>query len=266
MEKIFDSPKYSHEHIGRYLNRHIASKYIHKNGNRKMYEFYADYEAFYKTLDSSELVSVNTIGRILSGHRGAFGDICQLGLFIGVDPLVLLNKGDEVEDNDIFKRVSDTTGEPLEKVHLIGEAIISELKNESVQFIKETRHKDNLDKDDLELLPRLKETVIKIYGEGDDRPRKISISNISKILHVDCHRLKKMKRCMDFFDQYYESQEEYWARELVWAVKKTKHDGDNLNFSHIQDLTNLRRDNMVDSLEELKSIDRRIYDVLVSLL
>ena len=28
MERIFDSQKYSHEHIGRYLNRHIASKYI----------------------------------------------------------------------------------------------------------------------------------------------------------------------------------------------------------------------------------------------
>ena len=112
----------------------------------------------------------------------------------------------------------------------------------------------------------MKETVLKIYGEGDARPRKISISQISKAVHVDSHRLKKMKRCMDFFNQYYESQEEYWARELVWAVKKTEHDGDNLSFSHIQDLTNLRRDNMVDSLETLKRRDSRIYDVLMSLL
>jgi uncharacterized protein Yka (UPF0111/DUF47 family) len=75
-----------------------------------------------------------------------------------------------------------------------------------------------------------------------------------------------MKRCMDFFNQYYESQEEYWARELVWAVKRTERDGDSLSFSHIQDLTNLRRDNMVDSLEALAMRDKKVYDTISSIL
>ena len=265
MVAVFENERYGHEQIGRYINSQIPSKYLYDNGNRKMYALYADYASFYKTLDPSELMSENSMCRLLGGHRGIFAYICQLGLMFDIDPSDLITKGNE-QDYDIFQRVSQMTGEPVERVRIIGEAVIDELKKESVQFIKGTRHKDNIDQADIELLPRLKETVLKIYGEGDARPRKISISQISKAVHVDSHRLKKMKRCMDFFNQYYESQEEYWARELVWAVKKTEHDGDNLSFSHIQDLTNLRRDNMVDSLETLKRRDSRIYDVLMSLL
>ncbi len=265
MVAVFENEKYGYEQIGRYINSQISSKYLYDNGNRKMYALYADYASFYKALGPSELMSENSMCRLLGGHRGIFAYICQLGMMLDIDSSDLVNKGDE-QDYDIFQRVSQMTGEPLERVRIIGDAVIAELKKESVQFIKGTRQKDNIDQADYELLPRLREAVINLYGEGDARPRKISISAISRILNVDSHRLKKMKRCMEFFDQYYESQEEYWARELVWAVKKSEHDGDSLSFSHIQDLTNLRRDNMVDSLETLKRRDSRIYDVLMSLL
>lgn len=265
MVAVFENEKYGYEQIGRYINSQIPSKYLYDNGNRKMYALYADYASFYKTLDPSELMSENSMCRLLGGHRGIYAYICQLGMMLDIDPSDLITKGKE-QDYDIFQRVSQMTGEPVERVRIIGEAVIDELKKESVQFIKGTRHKDNIDQADIELLPRLKKVVINIYGDGDARPRKISISQVSKAVHVDSHRLKKMKRCMEFFNQYYESQEEYWARELVWAVKRTERDGDSLSFSHIQDLTNLRRDNMVDSMEKLKSLDRRIYDVLVSLL
>ena len=265
MVAVFENEKYGYEQIGRYINSQIPSKYLYDNGNRKMYALYADYTAFYKTLDTSELMSENSMCRLLGGHRGIYAYICQLGLMLDIDPSDLITKGKE-QDYDIFQRVSQMTGEPVERVRIIGEAVIDELKKESVQFIKGTRHKDNIDQADIELLPRLQKVVINIYGDGDARPRKISISQVSKAMRVDSHRLKKMKRCMDFFNQDYESQEEYWARELVWAVKRTERDGDSLSFSHIQDLTNLRRDNMVDSLETLKRRDSRIYDVLMSLL
>lgn len=266
MVSVFASSKYSHDHIGKYLNRHIPSKYVHDNGNRKAYELFEDYTAFYHSLAAEELMSINTMSRILRGHSGTFGNICQLGVFFGVEPSDLLIKGDEGQDDDIFIRVSELTGEPLERVQFIGEAIIDELKKDSVIFIKEKRHEDNIDKEDLALLPSVEATVKKIYGEGDDRPRKISLNAISKPLHVDIHKLKKMERCMAVINQHYESQEEYWAREIVWAVKMIEKNGATLNEKHIRNLTNLRHDNMVDSIEVLKKTDIRIYDLLVSIL
>lgn len=259
MHSVFVSSKYGHDHIGKYLNRHIPSKYIHDNGNRKAYELYEDYTAFYHSLAAEERMSINTMSRILRGHSGTFNNICQLGLLFGVKPSDLLNKGDEALNDDIFIRVSQSTGEPLNRVYLIGEAIIDELKKDSVIFIKEKRHEDNIDKDDIALLPSVEATVKKIYGEGDDRPRKISLNAISKPLHVDIHKLKKMERCMAVINQYYESQEEYWAREIVWAVKMIEKNGDTLNNRRIRDLTNLRRDNMLDSMQELEKNYPEVY-------
>ena len=259
MVSVFDSSKYSHDHIGKYLNRRIPSKYVHDNGNRKAYELYEDYTAYYHGLADENLMSINSMSRILRGHSGTFGNICQLGSLFGVNPSDLLIKGDEGQDDDIFIRVSELTGEPIERVHIIGEAIIDELKKDSVQFIKEKRHEDNIDKVDLALLPSVEATVKKIYGEGDERPRKVSLNAISKPLHVDIHKLKKMERCMTVINKYYESQEEYWAREIVWAVKMIEKNGDTLNNRRIRDLTNLRRDNMLDSMKELEKNYPDVY-------
>lgn len=265
MVTVFDDKKYSHERIGRYINSQVPSKYLYSNGNRRMYALYADYADYYKTLDSSELMSMNSLCRLLGGHRGVYGYICQLGLLLSIPTEDLLNKGDE-QNYDIFQRVSQITGEPIDRVHLVGEAIITELKKDSVLFIKEARHKDNIDRDDIALLPELEKTIKKVYGEGDDRPRKISISNISSMLHVDMHRLKRMKKCMEVLNQYYESQEEYWAREIIWAVKMIEKNGDEINIKHIRNLTNMRHDNMIDSMEALKRMDERIYGMLSSVL
>ena len=188
MVAVFENEKYGYEQIGRYINSQIPSKYLYDNGNRKMYALYADYTAFYKTLDTSELMSENSMCRLLGGHRAIYAYICQLGLMLDIDPSDLITKGKE-QDYDIFQRVSQMTGEPVERVRIIGEAVIDELKKESVQFIKGTRHKDNIDQADIELLPRLQKVVINIYGDGDARPRKISISQVSKAVHVDSHRL-----------------------------------------------------------------------------
>ena len=259
MVSVFDSSKYSHDHIGKYLNGHIPSKYVQDNGNRKAYELYEDYIAYYHSLTEEDLMSINSMSRILRGHSGTFGNICQLGLFFGIESSNLLIKGDEGQDYDIFIRVSELTGEPLERVHIIGEAIIYELKKDSVLFIKEKRHEDNIDKEDLALLPSVEATVKKIYGEGDDRPRKVSLNAICKPLHVDIHKLKKMERCMAVINKYYESQEEYWAREIVWAVKMIEKNGDTLNNRRIRDLTNMRRDNMLDSMQELEKNYPDVY-------
>ncbi len=259
MVSVFDSSKYSHDHVGKYLNRHIPSKYVHDNGNRKAYELYEDYTAYYYSLAAEDLMSINSMSRILRGHGGTFGNICQLGLFFGIEPLDLLTKSHEAQDDDIFIRVSESTGESLERVHIIGEAIIDELKKDNVIFIKEKRHEDYISREDLALLPYVEATVKKIYGEGDDRPRKVAVSNISKTLHIDVHKLQKMERCMAIIKQHYESQEEYWAREIVWAVKMIEKNGETLNEKHIRNMTNLRHDNIVDSMGVLEQVDNDIY-------
>ncbi len=251
MVKVFTSSKYSHDKIGRFLNNNIAARYIHNSGIRRMYDFYNDYKDYYRDLDDNDYMSINTMCRILGGRKGTFYNICQIALYENIDVSALLLHSNE--DNNIFIQVSERTGEPLERVQLIGEAIIDELKNTNNQFIKKERFKANINKEDIRLLPKVKTVASMIYGEGEARPKNVSLSAICKAISVDSHRLKKMKRCMEVINQYYETQEHYWAREIVWAIRMIEKSGDTLNLSHIQDLTNFRHDNMVDCIRELKN-------------
>ena len=266
MTEVFLSPEYSHDKIGKALSVRIGERYIRRNGERKMSELYADYRSFYSSLDDSMLMSLNLMSRIFSSRPGLFGHICQLGLFEGVSPQELLGMKEENGDEGIYGRVAKQTGEPIDIVRRIGEALMEEWKRTKVPFLRTERQKDHLDEEDQRLVPQVKAIVEKIYGQGDDRPRKVSLALVSRTLHVDSHRLKKMTRCIEEMERYHETQTHYWARELIWAVGELERRGEPLNFKHIRNLINLRRENILDSLEELKGLNPSIWALIINIL
>ena len=56
MEEAFLSKDYSYRQIGSFLSDRIGETYRYENGNRKLYKFYEDYKAFFKTLGEEELM------------------------------------------------------------------------------------------------------------------------------------------------------------------------------------------------------------------
>ncbi len=266
MAEVFLSPNYSHDGIGRYLNNRIDPKYLRSNGERLMSELYNEYKAFYRSLSKEMLMSSNVMTRIYRGKPGLFGYICQLAYFEGVSPEELLHDGAETEDGDIFDRVSHKTGEPLERVKLIGEALLEEIKKDNGIRVRHVRQKVNLDKEDEQLSFKVREIAAEIYGSGEERPRKVTMSAVARVLHVDGHKMKRMKRCMEELERYQESQEHYWARELIWAVGELERRGEPLNFKHLRNLINLRRENIQDSLKDLKRLNTEISSIVISIL
>ena len=266
MEEVFLSPVYSYDSIGKALGSRIGDNYIRSNGDRKMNELYADYCLYYKSLSENALMSHNVMTRIFSGHPGLFDYICQLGLFIGLSAQELLSMREETGNEAIYARVASQTGETADKVRIIGEALMTEWKRSKMPFLRSERQKDYLDEEDRRLCPKVKKVAEEIYGKGEIRPRKVSLALVSRLLHVDSHRLKKMCRCMETMDQYHETQEQYWAREIMWAVGELQRREEPMNFKHLRNLTNLRRENIVDSLMELKKLDEDIYTTVSDLI
>lgn len=87
---------------------------------------------------------------------------------------------------------------------------------------------------DKQLLPKVKK-AIEIYKEMDkEKPKKISISLISNIVGVKGRKLNNLKRCRAEIEKYYETQEEYWIRGIVWAISKVKENNEIMNLKHIQ--------------------------------
>lgn len=72
--------------------------------------------------------------------------------------------------------------------------------------------------------------------------------------------------CKAEIEKYQESQEEYWAREVVWAVNYIITEGNRLNWKQIRNLTNMRKQDLIkcvpyllnytdsDTVEEIKML------------
>ena len=54
-------------------------------------------------------------------------------------------------------------------------------------------------------------------------------------------RFDKLPKCKAEILKHQESQKEYWAREIVWAVEKLMREKQVVNWRHVRELTNMRK-------------------------
>ena len=68
-----------------------------------------------------------------------------------------------------------------------------------------------------------------------------------------------LPQCKEEIEKYRESIEEYWAREVEWAVQKIQREGQTLTLTRVLEYTNMRKKNFEVCVQYLK-------DEIVSLL
>lgn len=98
------------------------------------------------------------------------------------------------------------------------------------------------DRIDRETLPLVKEAVHKLQGTGIERPKKITCYAVERMLNLPNKRLDLLPRCKQEILQYQESQEEYWARELIWGIEEIQRRGEIVNYKNVRKVTNMRRE------------------------
>ena len=113
---------------------------------------------------------------------------------------------------------------------------------------------------------KMEQTIARLHGDEETRPRKVTISTIERLLALPAKRFELLPRCKALIIKNIESQEVYWAREIMWATKKIIREGQPFNWTHFRRLTNMRPENFQacipylpkfgtpDMVEKIKSI------------
>ena len=95
---------------------------------------------------------------------------------------------------------------------------------------------------DEDTLPLVKDAISQLQGDGTTRPKKVTTFAVEKILHLSSKKISlHLPKCLAEIQRYKESQEQYWAREVVWAARQIKASGVTLTWRKVRDLTNMRR-------------------------
>ena len=279
---VFSSPldMDSTARIGDYLHSKMANtKYLSLRGQqRNITALFTDYNAYYRNLLNNTLFEQWQLQKIFTNDRFGTYEICLLAMFLNISP-------DELIHMELpRKRQQDIFDTEIKRLHKQGlnYAEIARRLNASYDVVKsigegrygkyhycsENPQKGGVKKKDWESIDaeRLSTVIncIKELQKPDRRPIKISVGLIERLLDYPKKSLYNCPKCMAAIQKNYESQEEYWAREIIWSIKLIKSEGLPINYTNIQRITNIRKTNMKQCLPYLNTETNKDIYIVVS--
>ncbi|MFR4988713.1 TniQ family protein [Anaerotruncus colihominis] len=248
--------------VGQFLHSKMANtKYRSTRGQqRNISLFHADFTKYYQGLSENWFTELWQIQKVLTDDRVNFYEICLIAMFLDILVAELVNRKlpeksqQELFDESIYRLHERGAKYPEIAKHLnasyhvvksIGERLYGTYHKPTKTPLKCGAKAKDWDKIDNATLPLVKDAIRQLQGDGATRPKRITISTVEKRLHLSSKRIALyLPRCRGEIEKYVESQEQYWAREIVWAANQIILSGGTLTLGKIEHLTNMRHKNI----------------------
>lgn len=217
---------------------------------------HTDFTEYYKNLPDNWFTELWQIQKVLTDDRVNFYEICLLALFLNIPAADLVKMKlpeltqEQRFDEQIFKlheqgvkypEIARRLNASYNTVKSIGERRYKTYHRQSKAPQKGGTKAYDWQQIDIDTLPLVKEAICKLQGDGNTRPKKVTAYAVQKMLGLPDKQIDHLPQCKEEIEKYQESQEQYWAKEVVWAVKKILSEGQVLNWKHIRSLTNMRK-------------------------
>lgn len=246
--------------VGEFLHScMIGTRYLSVRGKKRYMELlHEDFISYYEKLSENRITELWQLQKIFTNDRSNFVDVCLLAYFLKVPVDDFVNmKVPDVPQDEIFdaeiKRLHDKglkypeiakrMGMSYDSVKTIGNGRYGKYQHRKENPQKGgVRAKDWMKLDD-EYLPLVQKAIQRIENDESSMPKKITMTGIERDAGLPEGSLRKMPKCKAEINNHSISQEQLWAKKVVWAVKKIQTEGQILNWKHIRNLTNMRNEN-----------------------
>ena len=253
--------------VGDFLHSRMANTpYRSVRGEqRNIALFYANFREHYRDLPRNWFMELWQIQKVLTNDRVNFYEICLIAMFLGItaDELVQMNLPEKTQqqlfDEAVFRlheqglkypAIAKALGAPYETVKAIGEGRYGKTHHKTPKTsLKSGVKPRNWQQIDEDTLPLVKNAIHQLQGDGTTRPKKVTIYAVENLLHLPSKQISLyLPKCLAEIQRHRELQEQYWAREVVWAARQVKARGVTLTWRKVRDLTNLHRRDFEASL------------------
>ena len=270
--------------VGQFLHSRMANtKYRSIRGEQRNIKlFHSDFMDFYRELSGNWFTELWQIQKVLAGDRINFCEICMLAMFLDVPVAELVNmelpekSQQQLFDEEVYRlhdeglkypEIAERLNASYNTVKAIGERRYGTYHRPPKVPLKSGTKPQDWKQIDNDTLPLVKDAIRQLHGDGTSRPRRVTVFAVEKILHLSSKKISLyLPRCLAEIRRHEETQEQYWAREVVWAAKQLRAAGSPLVWRRIRELTNMRPENYraclpyvanyadVTMLEKLRSI------------
>ena len=243
--------------IGKYLHfRLVGTKYTSVRGKqRNISLLFNDYYYFYAEIWNLPIKELWQLQKIFTDNRYNFIEICMVAYFLHIPVSDLTSMmvvdalaADKFDDKVIqlheqglkYPEIAQRLNASYNLVKPIGEGRYIKQKKPTKSQKGGTKKKD-WQQIDHDTLPLVKQAIKQLYGTSENRPKKITTTAVSKLLYLPDKQIENLPLCRREINKYAETQEEYWAREIVWAANKIVNEEKTWHWTTLRRLTNMTR-------------------------
>lgn len=213
-----------------------GTPYLSKRGAmRNISLFCRDFLDYYKDIDLLSFNQEWQIQKVFNNQRYNPFELSLIGLFLGISPYELSHRLSS-QTIPTLKQFDDT----IKKLNQSGmnyrqisirlgisydycKYLVSERKEKHncKRAVSTYSHNTNKSKNynllDEFLFPQVKQLIISLQGADGNRPQKISIAKVARLLNITEYALKHCDNCFFYIQEHSEIIEKHWAREIIWA-------------------------------------------------
>jgi len=235
--------------ISAFLHAKLKPEYKNESGIiRNIKRLYEDYTSFYEGMP---VMSQTYMQKIFNGYMYDVYYILQLAFFMGVSVYDISHiPSQRKEYNELYKRLAEKHNLDYSVVADIAEEVLKQ-KAPKVSNLSGPRIKE-YEKLDKELLPKVKVVVDEIVGK-EGKPERVSPTKIQRLMGLPQKQFNKLPKCRMYIESKAETQEEYHKRKVEWAVKEIEKEGGIVTLSKVMKLTNMRKREVLKTLDILSS-------------
>ena len=232
--------------IGAFLRSMLDDKYLSES-RTKVYstKLYEDYCEFFQKIQ--EPMGFEGFRKIYNNYSLDHYRIYQLAYFQGIPveklakrPVTIVNTAME----EYYHELCLEYGIEYETVRNIAEAIITKYRNLGKVSKKSGPKQREWAELDEKLLPKVKEIVDRICSP-DGKPDRVFMSRIEREVGAPPKQFQKLPKCTRYVLDHTETQNEYRARQVTWAVKLFLEEGRYISKNKINHFLNYRKNDML---------------------
>jgi len=247
--------------VGLFLHSRMANtKYRSVRGEQRNIKLlHSDFMEFYWELSGNWFTELWRIQKVLTNDRVNFYEVSMLAMFLGAPAAELVKmelpekSQQQLFDEEVYRlhdeglkypEIAERLNASYNIVKAIGERRYGTYHRPPKVPLKSGAKPQDWDQIDNDTLPLVKDAIRQLQGDGTTRPRRVTVFAVEKILHLSSKKISLyLPRCLAEIRRHEESQEQYWAREVVWAANWLIAAGTPLVWRRIRELTNMRPEN-----------------------
>ena len=283
--EVFEMPVdlYGATAIGQFLHSKMENTPYRsiRGEQRNITLFHVDFSEYYKNLPDNRFIELWQIQKVLNGYKYNHYEVCVLALFLDISVVDLVNMRlpeqtqEQRFDEQVFRlheqgfkytEIARRLNASYDTVKAIGGRRYGKYCKQPKKALKCGTKAYDWQQIDIDTLPLVKKAICKLQGEENTRPKKVTVYAVQKMLGLPDKQIDHLPQCKEEIAKYQESQAQYWAREVVWAVNKVLCEGQVLNWKHIRNLTNMRKKDLLACIPYVQDYaDGNIADMIYDL-